>query len=290
LRRDPDEVHVRALLDAHPAGRELARAPFAPVHGGGLNRGWRIDIGTRSWFVRLASAVAALLGADWDSEAKLLSIAGVHGLAPQLVLALPSEGLLVTEFLAGAVIGRDDASKDERLVQVGRLLGALHRLQAGCGIRRLDFAEQARRLQEQLAPGVHPARVLAERAHAVFARLHPSVDRVAMCHNDVHHANLIDHDGRLRLVDWEYGGIGDPVYDVAGFLAHHALDERRTRVLLAAYGAGIRPERLRDACWAYDYVQWLWYLLAAQRATQPVAGAGFAERAQKLAVRLVRTD
>jgi thiamine kinase-like enzyme len=88
----------------------------------------------------------------------------------------------------------------------------------------------------------------------------------------------------LRLVDWEYGGVGDPVFDVAGYLSHHLLDAGQAATLLDAYGAGFDAARLQDARWAYDYVQWLWYRVAA-RMTEHV-DAGLVTCAVALAERL----
>ena len=290
MSHDSGEVRVRALLAAQPTGRELARAAFEPIGGGGLNRSWRVDTGGRAYFVRLANPATRALGADGESEAALLAIAGARRIAPRLVLALPSEGLLVTEFLAGRMSGSDEVSQEGWLVRLARLLAELHALPPAPTVRRLDFSAQAAHLRALLDPGPHAVDALARRADAVFARLRVAGDDVALCHNDVHHANLVDHEGRLRLVDWEYGGVGDPVYDIAGFMCRHALDVRSTSVLLDAYKPGIRRERLLDACWAYDYVQWLWYRLASQRATLPVTGAGFAARAVALGARLERAD
>jgi hypothetical protein len=46
---------------------------------------------------------------------------------------------------------------------------------------------------------------------------------------------------------------------------HLALDAAQRELLLDAYGVQSPGARLRDACWAYDYVQWLWYRVAAGR-------------------------
>jgi Ser/Thr protein kinase RdoA (MazF antagonist) len=107
-----------------------------------------------------------------------------------------------------------------------------------------------------------------------------------LCHHDLHHLNLLD-DGRLWLVDWEYGGRGDPLFDVAGFLALHELGPGPTATFLEAYG-GLAPADaalLGAARWAFDYVQWLWY-----RRRFP-AGAGLDEGpAGRLALRLLHCD
>jgi len=288
MNRDPHEARVRALLRAHPEGLQIAEAPFVPVGGGAFNRCWRADTEEGPRFVRLAGEEARRLGADWDSELALLRIASRGGLAPVPLLAVPAAGLLVTEYIQSRAPADAATAEPARLRQIGGLLRAVHRLAPTAGIRLLDFATQARRLEAGLDRDGALETRLGARAARVFARLHDGHGDAVPCHNDVHQANILDDGRRLRLVDWEYGGIGDPVFDLAGLASHHALDDEGISVVLDGYGSGLDRARLREACWAYDYVQWLWHRLASR-----VSGArGSASRAaaETLAIRLVEGD
>ena len=44
------------------------------------------------------------------------------------------------------------------------------------------------------------------------------------CHNDLLNANFLDDGERLRIVDWEYAGMGDRFFDLANFSINHELD------------------------------------------------------------------
>ena len=50
-------------------------------------------------------------------------------------------------------------------------------------------------------------------------------------------ANFIDGGGRLWLVDWEYAGMGDPLFDLGNVAVNHELGEEEESTLLAAYGS-----------------------------------------------------
>jgi thiamine kinase-like enzyme len=72
-----------------------------------------------------------------------------------------------------------------------------------------------------------------ERARAIEGArgpqpLHP-------CHNDLLNANFIDDGAALRIVDWEYAGMGDVFFDLANFSVNHELDDAQNRILLAEY-------------------------------------------------------
>ena len=49
------------------------------------------------------------------------------------------------------------------------------------------------------------------------------------CHNDLLNANFIDDGQRIRIVDWEYAGMGDPFFDLGNFSINHELTRRRGR-------------------------------------------------------------
>jgi thiamine kinase-like enzyme len=54
------------------------------------------------------------------------------------------------------------------------------------------------------------------------------------CHNDLLNANFLD-DGDIRIVDWEYAGMGDRFFDLANFSVNHDFDLDTDRRLLSAY-------------------------------------------------------
>jgi len=65
------------------------------------------------------------------------------------------------------------------------------------------------------------------------------------CHNDLLNGNFIDDGVRIRIVDWEYAGMGDPFFDLGNFSANHGLTADEDAILLAAYDNGpTRSDRL----------------------------------------------
>ena len=55
------------------------------------------------------------------------------------------------------------------------------------------------------------------------------------CHNDLLNANFIDDGERIRIVDWEYAGMGDRFFDLANFSVNHELGPAEDEELLRAY-------------------------------------------------------
>ena len=92
-----------------------------------------------------------------------------------------------------------------------------------------------------------------ERAAAVGRRIEAAflADPIELrpCHNDLLNANFIDDGTRIRIIDWEYAGMGDPFFDLGNFSINHELTPDEDEILLAAYdGDGpARPPRPADA-------------------------------------------
>lgn len=292
-RSDPDPVPGNADLTAETLARErladdtrtapLAAAPFAAVPGGLSNLAWRVRAGDLDCFVRLARPGAEALGADRHAECRVLRVVARAGLAPRIVRCDPAARLLVSQWIEAEPAAR---ASPVHLRTVAAQLARLHALPSVSGWRRIDFAAQAAALESTLARGRRGAR-LAGFAAGVFGQLARHARAEVPCHNDLHGLNLLfDRADRLWFVDWEYAGLGDPVFDLASFASHHRLGRPAEAALLAAYGAAggrVDPSRLRWARWAYDYVQWLWYRAASAAAT-PEAGVleEMARRAERL--------
>jgi thiamine kinase-like enzyme len=58
----------------------------------------------------------------------------------------------------------------------------------------------------------------------------------AACHNDLLSENfLIDKDGRMWIIDWEYGGMTDPYFDLGDFCTEHPFSAEEERLILTTY-------------------------------------------------------
>ena len=85
------------------------------------------------------------------------------------------------------------------------------------------------------------AMVIARQIEVAFLR---APVEIRPCHNDLLNANFIDDGDRIRIVDWEYAGLGDPFFDLGNFSVNHGLTPAEDAVLLEAYEGSARPARL----------------------------------------------
>jgi len=284
---DLDERELRAKLRACVATRPLAEGRVTRIEGGLSNRAWRLEAHGERWFVRLGHPQAARLGVDRWSECAVLKAVAAAGLAPGVHVCEPEEGVLVTRFIEGRTWSAADARAPGNLRRIAADLRRLHELPVPDGVHEVDYRRQAERLAAALPANDPAGAELAERAAAAFARIGDGRYAMTLCHNDLHHLNVLDDGSQLWMVDWEYGGCGNPLFDVAGFVTLHNLGPGPTEAFLESYGR-LPPAdwgHLEHACWLFDYVQWLWY---RSRFPDPVGDdAWYAER---LAQRLLRCN
>ena len=227
------------------AGRELA---LSPLSGGITNRNFLVTAGGTAdrWVLRLAGNDTHLLGISREVElAATVAAAGV-GVGPEVTAFLRPEGYLLTRFIEGGPVTDEAVHRPETIDQVADSIRRFHQGPAIPGLFiPLRIVEAYRALA--LERGV-PIPVEYELARSVGRRIELALLQNPLelrpCHNDLLNANFIDDGRRIRIVDWEYAGMGDPFFDLGNFSINHGLTADEDRILVAAYDGAVRPDRL----------------------------------------------
>ena len=253
------EARVTAALGAFATGREaLAAGINTTVLAGGLeNSSYRVTSPAGDWVLRLAGARDARFAINRVAEQQAHSFAAAAGFAPGIVHADPERGILVSEYLGGAVWSRAEARAPERIRLLGARLGALHALESPRNVRRINVHDVLAHYLELPATGVTPVS-----REDIGARLRWSLATYrappsALCHNDLHHLNLLGT-APLKFVDWEYAGVGDPIFELAAVIGYHDLDLDQREALLEAHGGGFAPAHVTRMCLVFDCLHALW--------------------------------
>ena len=248
LRGDLRDQLVSALRRVPEfAARDLT---LTPLSGGITNRNFLVEAEglTERHVIRLAGNDTHLLGISREVEhAASVAAAGI-GVGPEVVTFIRPEGYLVTRFIEGRPVSLEEARTPSMLSRIAVVLRRIHDGPPIPGLFiPLRIVEAYRALA--VARGVAiPAEY--ELADAVGRRIELAflANPVALrpCHNDLLNANFIDDGARIRIVDWEYAGMGDPFFDLGNFSINHDLAAEADEVLLRAYdgGAAVRPDRI----------------------------------------------
>lgn len=232
------------------------------IKHGLTNQSWRVSVGTASVVVRISRADEQALQIDRTSEAAILRAVAEASIGADVLLCDPSRHVLVTRDL-GATWGETDPHARSNSVRLAYLVRRLHELRVPTGTREVNLIDAMRGYLRTLdehgrapAPAMQQLRARGEEVGQTLA-----LDtKPSLCHNDIHHLNVVDG-GQLRLIDWEYAGVGEPMFDLASICVYHGFSREQRADLLRAYAVNplyAQWHRLELACWLFEYIRELW--------------------------------
>lgn len=202
----------------------------AVLDGGITNRNYRVSFAGRDCVLRLPGKDTSLLGISRQAEVQANERAAALGIAPEVVAA--SDDFLVTKYVAGEP--SDPSTLDVEAVAVA--LRTFHDSGLELPVRfsvpdlMNGYAELVLERGGTLPSQYEPARELVRR----IAESLPSSEAVP-CHNDLLPANILRTGRGIMLVDWEYAGMGDRLFDLGNLAVNCQLDEAAELRLLTAY-------------------------------------------------------
>jgi thiamine kinase-like enzyme len=194
-----------------------------PLDGGITNRNFRVRTAEGDFVVRFFGEKTSALGIDRNAERAATEAAARAGVGPELVAF--TDELLVTKFIEG------EPMPDVRIDETAAALRAIHSgpplptTFSGVAVAE-EYARRAGEVPAELAIGRQIVEALRGPEHEPVP-----------CHNDLLNANLIWDGSRVRIVDWEYAGMGDRYFDLGNLSINNGLSEEEDERLLVAYFA-----------------------------------------------------
>ncbi len=213
--------------------------------GGALtNVCYKVTVGGASYVLRLAGEGTSDY-IDRSAEKHNARIAAAAGVNAEVVYFDARDGTMVTRFVegvsmsAGEGFGRDPGAP----VRAARALKRVHRLGSVFRSRFDVFAainDYLILLPERRTPLPEDYYEVWRKAKVVRRALEASPAPLVPCHNDPWPGNLLDADGRIYLIDWEYSGMNDPMWDLADLSVEAGFGPEQDRTMMEAY-YGARP-------------------------------------------------
>ena len=217
---------------------------FEVLGGGFTNHNLKVIRPDGTFVLRIAGKDTELLGIDRSVELEATRAAAAVGVGPEVIDFVEPEGWLVTRFVEGEIPPLERMRQPATLRRVAATLRAVHsgppvhgRFNAFRIVEeyRTTAFERGAAMPSEYATARQVARRIEKLRRAAPER---------PCHNDLLNANFIDDGHHVRIVDWEYAGMGDVFFDLANFSVNHGLDEEARTMLLEAYFGAVRaPDR-----------------------------------------------
>jgi thiamine kinase-like enzyme len=242
-------------------------ARFEELGGGITNHNAKVTLdGEGDYVLRVAGKNTELLGIDRQVEHEATLAAAALGVGPDVIAFVEPEGWLVTRFIEGSPVPPEQMREPETL---GRVAETLSRVHSGPPVSGSfdsfgvveEYLAIARSRGASEPPDYAWAHDLARRIERTR-----SAQALSLCHNDLLNANFIDDGERIRIVDWEYAGLGDRFFDLANLAINHELDRGEREALLRAYAGDLRSDdvhALELMRFMSDFREAMWGVLQA---------------------------
>ncbi len=204
------------------------RPTFEPLPGGISNLSFLAADRAGKYVVRLTRDFP-FHNVYREREVAVARAAHAAGFAPEVVHAEP--GLMVSRYLdARSLTPANVRGNIERIVE---LLQRFHRqMSVPIGDYQFDVFEVNRDYARQLAGDARSGEwaALNERLAAMQITMPP-----VFAHHDLLAGNILDDGARLWLIDFEYSGLGSPMFDLANLSSNSKFSAEQSADLLRAY-------------------------------------------------------
>lgn len=256
----------RQALDA------IAKIPLLAGHDGPVERlGGLTNLVFRvgAWCLRVPGRGTEEY-IDRANEAVAAREAARVGVGPEVFHADAASGLMVTRFIPGATTMTPGGFKAipgaparageafRRLHDSGAVFPARFELFAMID----DYLAVLSTKDVALPDGYHEGLREAETVRAALAA-HPLP--VVACHCDPLCENFLDTGDRMWIVDWEYSGMNDPMWDLGDLAVEAEFDGEQEEAMIRAYFGGVPKPAERGRIVIYkamcDLLWTLWGLI-----------------------------
>ncbi len=261
---------IAAALDRIPVFDGVPREAIACKRLGGLtNLVYRIEADDRRYLLRIAGEGTQEY-IDRKVEGHNARVAAEAGVSAEVLHYDADSGLMLARYLDGCVT-MSPALFESRPGAPARAAEVLKRMHT-CGkafqfrfelFAMIDeYLGLLAKLEAPLPEGYHE---VVEEAGAVRQALDANPATLAPCHCDPLSENFLDDGARMWVVDWEYSGMNDPVWDLGDVSVEAGFDETQDREMMVAYCGGEPPAAVYGRMVIYkamcDLLWTLWGLI-----------------------------
>ncbi len=240
---DDHLAQVHAALASIPGLKALEPGGYEVTRLGGLtNLVFRIGMDGGPYVLRLPGKGTEEY-IDREVEAHNAAVAADAGVSAEVIHADAGAGLMLTRCIEGIVTMTPEtfATRDGAAGRAGEAFRRLH----SCGLAfesRFDlfamiddYLAILKAKQSELPDGYGDVVAAAQPARQALAA-HPAP--LAPCHCDPLCENFLDDGARMWIVDWEYSGMNDPLWDLGDLSVEAGLTRAQDMEMLRDYFGG----------------------------------------------------
>jgi thiamine kinase-like enzyme len=256
----------------------LARVPFfkdarreeinlEPL-GSFTNLNYKVTANGKTYVLRIAGKGTSDY-IDRTAEEYNARIATAAGLNAETLFFDVDDGTMLSRFVEGSTMDRVRFHGDPTApARAALMLKRIHSFNQVFKSRFDAFAtidyylDLLRKLQAPLPDEYYEVK---QEAGAMRQALEAVPIPLAPCHNDTWPENFVEVGRRIYLIDWEYSGMNDPMWDLGNLSVEAGFRAEQDQAMMEAYCGGFVPPRLYDRVVLYkaisDYFWGVWSIV-----------------------------
>jgi len=240
---------VRAMLASVPffEGVRLEDIGIERLGGALTNTSYKVTGEAGAYVLRIAGEGTSSY-VDRSAEEHNARVAAAVGVNAEVIHFDVGDGTMLTRFIDGTTMdGESFGLESGAPVRAALALRRVHGMGRAFSTR-FDVFSAAQGyldlLDELGTPLLEDYRAAAREVEVVRRALESSPAPLVPCHNDPWPGNFLEADGRIHLIDWEYSGMNDPMWDLGDLSVEAGLGPAQDRMMMEAYHGGAAPPAL----------------------------------------------
>lgn len=241
--------------------------------GGMSNKNFKVTKGVYEYVLRVPGIGAEGMVVRSNEEQNSLQACKM-GINPPIRYFNSETGIKLADFVKNAeTLNRATIQRPSNMKKIANIFRTLHHSHVRFGNEFnvfkeiLNYEYLLEKAEGKMYEGYEPIRKKVFQLEDYLNQLGVSVKP---CHNDLVAENFLKaEDGTIYLIDWEYSGMNDPMWDIAAlFLESNFTDESKD-YFLSHYFDGNEPENARKKILVYqilmDYLWTVWTCIKEAR-------------------------
>lgn len=246
-------IQRRARLDAIGAvlarvsslnGVRLDTVGLERLSGALTNVSYKVTTDAGAYVLRLAGEGTSDY-VDRVAEGHNARVAAAAGVNAEVLYFDARDGTMLTRFVDGVTMdgegfGADPGAPARAALALKRVHGMGRAFETRFDVFAMTdyYLDLLLGLGMSLPDGYHEVQRETE---AVRRALEAAPLPLVPCHNDPWPGNLLDAGRRIYIIDWEYSGMNDPMWDLGDLSVEAGFGPEQDRVMMEAYYGGAPP-------------------------------------------------
>ena len=217
------------------------------LSGGLTNNNYTVEANGEKYVLRIPGVGSEVM-IDRDLELSSSRAASKAGVSPEVICCVKPENALVISYIDGEVMHPETVAGNNELVE--KIATSLRQLHDNAKFESetyvFDMIPRYRRMCKEVGAYLpNDFDWMISVMDDVAEAMEKNKPALAACHNDVLSENFIhDDDGKMWIIDWEYGGMNDPYFDLGDICVEHPLTPGQEEILLKTYCGELSEGRL----------------------------------------------